>query len=332
MSGGADKGAYQAAVFNGLAHLLPEEEVAYDVIVGVSAGALNSLSFSVFTPEQAKEAGAFALALWNTIPSSKAYNFWPGGILDGIFFRKGVLDISAGMDFVRHHFQNKTINRRVTFTSTDINTGAHNPIDYEATFTWPEGIVESVFASCIIPFAFGQVQIGNKTLLDGGVKWKLDVLSPVRRCKELGFEEKDIIVDMILCANPVVTKKDDVRTYSALGHFLRGMEMTDYYQTLNDYNSSIAMFPEVTFRYLVSPSESISSGTIPLNYNQEQINRCMRVGQKDAENAVKLGPGVSAKLYLEYHEKVLNGEAPDLDHLINSKIRLIEDGISKESS
>lgn len=331
MSGGGDKGPYQAAVFSELVNLLPLEEVTYDVLVGVSAGALNSLSLTPFEPHQAREAADFAMALWSTIPQAQAWQFWPGGIFAGIFEEKGVLDITPGMDFVAYHFQNRTVNRKVTFTSTDANTGAYNPIDYEPTGTWPEGIIKSVFASCIIPFAFGQVQIGDKVLLDGGVKWKLDVLSAVRRCREIVDDDNDIIVDMILCANPVVQPVASVKGYSALAHYLRANEMRDYYQTLSDYNSSIAMFPNVTFRYLIAPSESVTSGLIPLEYSDEQIERCFRVGKKDAENAVKLGPGGYAKTIMDYYNKVQQGETPDFDQMITSSVKKVQGEYKEES-
>lgn len=48
MSGGANKGAYEAGVLHGLAHNLPIEEVAWDVVTGVSAGAINSAGISLF--------------------------------------------------------------------------------------------------------------------------------------------------------------------------------------------------------------------------------------------------------------------------------------------
>ena len=332
MSGGGDKGPYQAAVFRGLVNNLPEEEVTYDVLVGVSAGALNSLALSPFEPHQVHEAANFAYALWNTIPQYDAYGFWPGGVVDGIFNRKGVLDISPGMEWVREQFQNYTVNRKVTFTSTDANTGAYNPVDYNATGTQPEGYIEAVFASCIIPFAFGQIQIGDKSLIDGGCKWKLDVISAIRRCREVVDDDSDIIVDLVICNNPSIAKKDDVDKYNAFGHMLRAMELKDYYNTLNDYNSSMALFPNVTFRYLITPSESITSGLIPLNYNQEQIDRCFRVGEKDAKNAVKLGPGGYAKVIYEYTEKLNNREKADFEEMIKSKILELENKASLEST
>ncbi len=42
MSGGGSKGAYQVGVITKLVELLEADEVTWDVVSGVSAGALNS--------------------------------------------------------------------------------------------------------------------------------------------------------------------------------------------------------------------------------------------------------------------------------------------------
>lgn len=48
LSGGANKGAYEAGVIYGMAHILPEDQVRWDVLSGVSAGALNCGGVSVW--------------------------------------------------------------------------------------------------------------------------------------------------------------------------------------------------------------------------------------------------------------------------------------------
>ncbi len=51
MSGGANKGAYEAGVIYGLNHLLNPADFAYDVVSGVSAGAINSGGVAMWAPE-----------------------------------------------------------------------------------------------------------------------------------------------------------------------------------------------------------------------------------------------------------------------------------------
>lgn len=48
LEGGGDRGAYHAGAFNEMVKMMPAEEVAYDIITGISVGALNSLALSFF--------------------------------------------------------------------------------------------------------------------------------------------------------------------------------------------------------------------------------------------------------------------------------------------
>ena len=48
MSGGGNKGSYEAGVIWGLVNTLDSEEVKYDVVSGVSAGAMNAAGMSIF--------------------------------------------------------------------------------------------------------------------------------------------------------------------------------------------------------------------------------------------------------------------------------------------
>ena len=55
LSGGANKGAYEIGVMQGLTKLLAPEEVAWDVATGVSAGSINSAGMSMFPVGKEKE-------------------------------------------------------------------------------------------------------------------------------------------------------------------------------------------------------------------------------------------------------------------------------------
>jgi NTE family protein len=73
MSGGANKGAYEVGVIHGLSHLLPGEEAHYDVVSGVSAGAMNAGAIAMWAPEQSIEMSEWLVAFWKTITSDMIY-------------------------------------------------------------------------------------------------------------------------------------------------------------------------------------------------------------------------------------------------------------------
>jgi predicted acylesterase/phospholipase RssA len=59
LSGGANKGSYEAGVIYGLSRLLNGTDMAYDVMTGVSAGSLNVGGLSMFPVGEEK-----AMADW----------------------------------------------------------------------------------------------------------------------------------------------------------------------------------------------------------------------------------------------------------------------------
>jgi hypothetical protein len=330
-SGGGDKGAYEAAVYVGLVNNLPAEDVAYDVITGVSAGSLNTLGLSFFEPMDVVNASDFIFGLWNSIPDYDAYGNWPGGILQGLFFKKGIFDLSPGYEWVNSQIGDKTVKRKVSFATVDANGATYEVWDYNASYTQPADIVESAFASSSIPAAFPHVTRGEYELIDGGVIWNLDVASAVRRCKEIVDDDKDIIVDMVLCGNHKIDPAVDLDRFTTFQHLMRGIEVSSFYNGMSDYNSSTILFPDVDFRYLIVPSQDISSGLLPLDFSQKQVDKCFEVGKKDAENAVKLGSGGYRDIVLEYVERIQRGEDVWLNDMIEEKLLLKETGANTSS-
>ncbi len=79
MSGGANKGAYEAGVVHGLSHLLNGTDAHYDVVSGVSAGALNSAGIAMWPSDQPKEMSEWLVGFWKTVTSDMVYQNWPNG-------------------------------------------------------------------------------------------------------------------------------------------------------------------------------------------------------------------------------------------------------------
>ena len=67
LEGGGDKGAYHAGAFDSLVELLPSNEVAYDVITGISVGSLNAAAISFFEKGDEIRAKDYLNNIWKTI-------------------------------------------------------------------------------------------------------------------------------------------------------------------------------------------------------------------------------------------------------------------------
>ena len=80
MSGGANKGAYEAGVVHGLSRLLNGTDAYYDVVSGVSAGALNSAAMAYWAPEKALDMSEWLVNFWKNTTDEMIYQDWPGGL------------------------------------------------------------------------------------------------------------------------------------------------------------------------------------------------------------------------------------------------------------
>lgn len=93
LEGGGDKGAYQAGAVYTLAHELPEGQAEWDVITGISVGAINGAYLALFEEGDEKAATKDMLDLWRGLTREEVVVDWPnGGIARGILFKKGIYD------------------------------------------------------------------------------------------------------------------------------------------------------------------------------------------------------------------------------------------------
>lgn len=84
LSGGGDKGAYQASALVTLMKNLPQIETTYDTITGISAGNLNGALLATYLQDDQESFIKQIMELWNDIGFEDVLKFWPGGITEGL--------------------------------------------------------------------------------------------------------------------------------------------------------------------------------------------------------------------------------------------------------
>jgi len=319
LSGGGDKGSYQASVFITMNTRLDAADVAYDVIAGVSVGSLNGSMMATYAPGQEREASIAIKNIWDTLRGSNAFASWPGGILQGLFEEQGIFDESNLRSFFREKLGGRPIVKKISLGSADMNTGTYKSYDYNETVL-TEDYVNHVISSTAMPFAFPPILEGNMTLLDGGVVWKMDIPGAIRRCLEIVDDESDIIMDVVMTAESFMTEIEDLKRYSTLEHFQRGQEIKAFHADMKILNNTAIAHPKVNYRYVIGPSSRLTISPIPLDFSVKHKDFCFAVGEKDALNAIKMGPGGYMKLMLEYASKLKMGEIVDFNDMVKSHL------------
>ena len=77
-------------------------------------------------------------------------------------------------------------------------------------------------ASASIPLVFPPVKFQGKLLMDGGTIWNTNIEQAVNLCTEaLGFEEKDIIVDIMITETKDTLREWEKTSSSAAVNLMR---------------------------------------------------------------------------------------------------------------
>ena len=164
LPGGGALGGYQVGVLRALA----EHEIVPDLLVGVSAGAVNAALFSWSTkgPDDLLDGVRRVERVWRQIRRRDLLRLHPGRIALALAGRMpSALDNRHGRAFLRRHLGARLLEQapiRLALVATDLANG-------EAIALTEGDTALAVLASTAFPGVYPPVVIGDRTLVDGGV-------------------------------------------------------------------------------------------------------------------------------------------------------------------
>jgi predicted acylesterase/phospholipase RssA len=132
--------------------------------------------------------------------------------------------------------------RKLVVSAVDVNTGKYVTFDESTPF---EDVSTVVAASSSIPFLFPPTKYGEHLFMDGGPIWNTNMVSAVEKCKELGFTEGDIILDILLLNQPKLSKEERKNNLTSIENFFRHREINGYFDTLSDVESFRRAMPTI---------------------------------------------------------------------------------------
>lgn len=105
---------------------------------------------------------------------------------------------------------------------------------------------------------------------DGGAVQGVDIVNAINSCKNQGYAEESIDLDVInLGANSVEqTANDRKKTF---GMLMRYLELNNYYRGAENLERGMHIFEKVNFRHIVVPHERLASGRLPMSFKKEEI-------------------------------------------------------------
>jgi NTE family protein len=169
LAGGGSLGAVQAGM---LAELVAQG-IRPDLIVGVSAGALNG-AFLAHDPTSAMIERM--VALWAGVRTRDVFGFSLGTLL-GLLGLRGHLAGSAG---VRRMLERELPYRAIESTQVPFHVVATEQHSGEEVVLSAGDVVQAVLASTAIPGVYAPVPVGGRLLVDGVVATGTPIATAVR--------------------------------------------------------------------------------------------------------------------------------------------------------
>jgi predicted patatin/cPLA2 family phospholipase len=269
---GGSRGSYEAGLISVITDPAEGLNVKYNVMTGVSIGALTLNSIGGFPMGQELQMSQFLNQLWfNITDNSDIFVEWKGGLIDGLLFHQGLYNIENGISFF-HKFSKVPV-RNVTVGSTNLDLG---------TFVnFNESLGIAFFDACVssgsIPIFFPPHQFVGHSWIDGGVVLSIDIPSAVERCLTV-TDESSTTIDIILDIGSKQLNNDT--SFKTLQVFERMIDIQQYDLTMSVLYNAMQAYPKVNFRYLFTPSQPLGS---MLNFTKVAIQENFNIGVADAK-------------------------------------------------
>jgi len=127
---------------------------------------------------------------------------------------------------------------------------------------------------------FPPVEAFNSEWFDGSAVWDIDIFSGVNRCRDKGFAEADIVIDVIL-TSAANLQEVDAENYKSINMLFRYLEISNYYNAMDGLLRAQFAYQKATFRHIIMPTESFPTSSYPLNLKSDQMQSVINIGEKD---------------------------------------------------
>lgn len=278
-SSGVEKVAYQVGALKAIIEHSDPTEVEYDVISGVSFGAFNAAIIAAHQKGDEKAAIDELYGIWKNSKNIKAYSNWLLGPAQGLMYKGGLYDNTPWKAYLAKVLNGRDATRVMTLGAVNVQNGNYEDLSSLIT---TEKLEEAIFAATAVNVFFPPVKAFNKYWFDGSGVWPIEVIGPIARCKEMGFQDKDIIVDVLMTLSDQLAQRDADHD-TTIPSLVRFIEIAEFFEATNGVERAKAGFPEITFRHLVSPeADNLPTSFFPFDFNQNQVNTLLNRGYNDA--------------------------------------------------
>lgn len=278
LSGGGSKGAFQIGV---LKSWMGDQGLDYDIMCGVSVGALNIAGLAHIAKGDPKASIAFLENFWlqHVTGTDAIYKRWfPFGRLHSLW-KKSVYNSQPLIKLVKDNIDFSKIahnGRKLAVGAVCLDTGEHIfGTEQDANFA------DWILASSSFPVFLTPIEIDGKLYSDGG----LIQITPLGQAIRMGADE----IDVIICSDPyasdhwtatrkVAVPDQVIRSLTLMSDQIARFDL----EQIGMKNDLVDINPK--YRYVkvrvVVPSKPL--GVDSLTFNLEDTKRLIQQGYDDA--------------------------------------------------
>lgn len=184
LSGGGTHGAYQVGV---LKHLMGDLKTEYDILAGVSVGAINVASLAQYKTGEEQEAIRTTEELWLGIDNSSIWSYFFPPFLSALW-KSGIYSTNPLRKLLEKNFNYQKVldsGKLLRVPAVSLNTGK-----WEVWTEHDKDMLDGIMASMAFPGVFETPKIRNQVWIDGGVR----TVTPLKEAIDAGADEIDVIL------------------------------------------------------------------------------------------------------------------------------------------
>merc|ERR1719265_1838184 len=288
LSGGGDRGAYEAGVLKGLVQRIPDHERTWHVVTGISAGSILTSGSGLFDVGDEQSMVEFLIDTVTNFSRAGVIEDWPLGEIQGLLSESGLFNSAPLRKSLTNVLTSHGMwkDRRLVIGATSDTTGRF--VTWNETLMADKGIdavVSVVMASAAWPGVLPAINYDGDTYSDGGATMGVNVFDAVERCRELVDRDQNITIDIVATAGPGpgAMKPIDAHRDHTLTILERTKQIQDYNKAYSDVVDAKLAYPHVNWRFFIYPNETFPGDG--LDFNATEMEQMVQVGIADALNA-----------------------------------------------
>ena len=146
----------------------------------------------------------------------------------GFFYENSLYDASDLYTFVAEYFKDAKLQRHVNLGIANVMNGKYKSFKEHHT---PDELIKVLQASLSFPGVFKAIEAFDSLWFTGSAIYEIDIIGPITHCRELGYNDSDIIMDVVLSGNPHLPH-ELTQFYNAFAIAERSFEILGYYERM----------------------------------------------------------------------------------------------------